>query len=268
MPSIERPGGVAIHWEGQGEGPLVVIVHQMLWSRPAIYADLVADLARDHSVVLYDPRGCGRSGRQGPYDIPTDAEDLLAVIEAAGGPALAIAVGYGYNVVARASSVRPAAISDVIALMPAAAAVLPRSELKDSDLMGASDSFVEMMLQLMRTDPRAALRTMIAATNPSIDEDELRERVELVAAYNEPGAAVERATAWIADDPSAHAAAAGDRLWIVYGQAEPLFEGALLDQVRQTYPGAHLVQLEDGPVTRPDLTAALVRRLLNISSPE
>ena len=189
MPSIERPGGVAIHWEGQGEGPLVVIVHQMLWSRPSIYAGLVADLARDHSVVLYDPRGCGRSGRQGPYDIPTDAEDLLAVIEAARGPALAIAVGYGYNVVAHASSVRPAAISDVIALMPAAAAMLPRSELKDSDVMGASDSVVDMMLQLMRTDPRAALRTMIAATNPSIDEDALRERVELAAAYNEPAAA-------------------------------------------------------------------------------
>jgi pimeloyl-ACP methyl ester carboxylesterase len=268
MPSVERPGGVAIHWEAQGEGPLVVIVPQMLWSRPGIYADLVADLARDHRVVLYDPRGCGRSTRQGPYDIPTDAEDLLAVIAAAGGPALPIAVGYGYNVVARASSVRPAAISDVIALMPAAAAMLPRSELKDSDLMGASDSVVEMMLQLMRADPRAALRTMIAATNPNIDEHQLRERVESAAAYIGPGVATERATAWLADDPSAHASTLGGRLTVVYGQAEPLFEGALLDRVRDAYPEARLVQLEDGPVTRPDLTAALVRRISNDSSPE
>jgi pimeloyl-ACP methyl ester carboxylesterase len=245
----------------------VVIVHQMLWSRPAIYRDLVADLARDHRVVLYDPRGCGRSARRGPFDVPTDAEDLLGVIAAAGGPALAIAVGYGFNVVAHASSLRPAEIADVIAVMPAAAAMLPRSELKDTDVMGASDSVVEMLMQLMRTDPRAALRMMIAATNPNIDEDELRERVELVAAYSEPGAAAERATAWLADDPSAHAPRLADRLWIVYGQEEPLFEGALLDRVREAYPQAHLVQLEDGPVTRPDLTAALVRRILNNSSP-
>ena len=95
MPSVQRPGGIEIHWEAQGEGPLVVIVHQMLWSRPAIYRDLVADLARDHRVVLYDPRGSGRSGKLRPYDIPTDDEDLLAVIAAAGRPARAIAVGYG-----------------------------------------------------------------------------------------------------------------------------------------------------------------------------
>ena len=39
--------------------------------------------------MIYDPRGCGASTRQGPYDAETDAGDLLAVAEAAGGEALA-----------------------------------------------------------------------------------------------------------------------------------------------------------------------------------
>jgi pimeloyl-ACP methyl ester carboxylesterase len=108
MPAVERPDGVEIHWEEQGSGPLLLIVHQLLWSYPQVYAELIADLARDHRVVTYDARGCGASSRRGPYDPETDAGDLLAVAEAAGGAAIAIAVGYGYNVAARVASAHPA----------------------------------------------------------------------------------------------------------------------------------------------------------------
>jgi pimeloyl-ACP methyl ester carboxylesterase len=104
MPAIERPDGVEIHWEERGRGPLVLIVHQILWSRPGVYAALIAELARDHKVVTYDPRGCGASTRRGPYDAETDAGDLLAVAEAAGGGAVALAVGYGYNVAVRVAA--------------------------------------------------------------------------------------------------------------------------------------------------------------------
>jgi pimeloyl-ACP methyl ester carboxylesterase len=115
-----RPDGVALQWEEQGQGSLVVIVHQL----------------------------------------------LLAVVEAAGGGAIAIAVGYGYNIAARVAAARPDAISDLVCVQPAAAAILPRSELRQADVMGGSDSVAEMLTQLMRTDQRAAVRTLLGAVNP------------------------------------------------------------------------------------------------------
>jgi pimeloyl-ACP methyl ester carboxylesterase len=261
MPEVERPDGAEIHWERQGRGPLVLVAHQILWSYPAVYADLIGDLARDHVVVTYDPRGCGRSSRTGPYDIPTDTGDLLAVAEAAGGGALALAVGYGYNLVARVAAQRRDLIPHVLCVTPAVAAMLPRSELKDSGLMGASDSVIEMVMTMFDTDPRTALRTIISATNPELDEEALRERVDRASDYISADAGFDRVQAWLRDDPSEQVRALGDRVWIVHGEAEPLFEGAFEARVTELYPEAQIEQLPGGPISRPDLFAARIRRL-------
>jgi pimeloyl-ACP methyl ester carboxylesterase len=266
MPAVERPDGVEIHWEEQGLGPLVLIVHQILWSYPKVYTDLIGDLIRDHRVVTYDPRGCGRSSRQGPYDAETDAGDLLAVAEAAGGQAVALAVGYGFNIVARVAAERHDLISGVLSVQPAAAAMLPRIELKGSGVMAASDSVIEMLMQMMSTDTRTALRTVVTATNPDLDEERLRERLDRISAYVSAEAALARAQVWLEDDTSEQARVLGDRLWILYSEAEPLFEGALIARVAELYPEAHLEQLPGGPVSRPELTAACVRRLRRIGS--
>ena len=209
MGSLERPGAVEIHWDSQGSGPAVVIAHQLLWSYPQIYEELIRDLARDHRVVTYDPRGCGRSSEQGPYDAETDAGDLLAVVDAAGGHAVAIAVGYGYNVAVRVAARRADLITALVTVQPAAAALLPRSELRESGVLAASDSVVEMLMQMMSSDPRTALRTVLAATNPELDEDGLRQRLDRVSEYVSAEAAQERAAAWLADDPSEHARVLG-----------------------------------------------------------
>jgi pimeloyl-ACP methyl ester carboxylesterase len=261
MASLTRPDDVEIAWEAQGSGPVVVIAHQLLWSYPKIYADLIADLAHDHCVVTYDPRGCGESSQQGPYDAETDAGDLLAVIEAAGGQAVALAVGYGYNLAVRVAARRPDLISALLTVQPAAAALLPRSELRGSGVIAASESVMDMLMQMMNTEPRAALRTVLAATNPEIDEEELRERLDRVSDYLSYEAAQARAAAWIADDPSEHAKAIGARLLVVHSDAEPLFEGALVARVQELYPEAQVEQLSGGPISRPDLHAARIRRL-------
>jgi pimeloyl-ACP methyl ester carboxylesterase len=261
MPELERSRGVEIHWEEQGEGPLVVIAHQILWSYPKVYGDLIGDLARDHRVVFYDARGCGQSTRQGPYDTKTDAEDLGAVIEAAGGDGVVMAVGYGYNVSVRVATTRPELISTVVAVVPAAAAILPRSELTGSDVLAASESVMDMLTQMMSTDPRAALRTMLTATNPNLDDDQVRERVDQVAAYVSADSALDRARTWLADDPSEHARLLGNRLWLLQGRTEPLFEGALIERVAELYPEAHLEEVPDGAISRPDVTAAWIRRI-------
>jgi pimeloyl-ACP methyl ester carboxylesterase len=260
MATLARPDGVEIHWEVQGSGPAVLIAHQVLWSYPQVYADLIRDLSADHRVVTYDPRGCGASSPRGPYDAETDAGDLLAVVEAAGGDAVALAVGYGYNLAVRVAARRPDLISVLLTVQPAAAALLPRSELRESGLLAASDSVIEMLMQMMSTDPRTALRTVLAATNPDFDADRLKERLDRVSEYVSADAARERAAAWLADDPSEHARAIGDRLLIVHsGDAEPLFEGQLAARVEELYPEARIEQLPGGPISRPDLHAARIR---------
>lgn len=261
MHAVERPGGVEIRWEEQGSGPLVLIVHQILWSYPGVYADLIGDLARDHRVVTYDRRGCGASTRVGPYDAETDAGDLLAVTEAAGGQAVALAVGYGFNLAVRVAAARPDAISDVLCLQPAAAAMLPRSELKGTDVMAASDSVAEMLLRMMSTDPRAAIRTLLSAANPELGEQALRRRVAHAWEYVSHESTLARTHAWMDDDTSAQARALGGRLRILHGGREPMYEGALASHVAELYPEAHLEELPGGPISRPELMAARVRRV-------
>lgn len=250
-----------IHWEAQGSGPPVLIVHQVLWSYPQVYAELIDDLARDHRVVTYDPRGCGASAREGPYDTATDVADLLGVAEAAGGGATAVSVGYGFNLAARVGAERPDLLSTVVSIQPAAAAMLPRSELRASDSMAASDSVMELLLGMLTSDPRTALRTIVSATNPGLAEEKVRLRVDRVAEYMDPIAGRDRAEAWMADDPTEEARALGDRLWIVHSGPEQLFEGTLAARVAELFPEAHIEQLEGGPISAPRLFAEWIRRI-------
>ena len=127
MPAVERPDGARIHWEPRGEGPLVLIC-PVVWSYPGVYTRLMDDLSQDHRVVVHDPRGHGGSSREGPYDAETDRADLEAVVDAAGGEAVAIAVGDGFN-----RAVRVAA-------------------------------------QMLDTEPRVAMRTLVTTTNPDLGE--------------------------------------------------------------------------------------------------
>jgi pimeloyl-ACP methyl ester carboxylesterase len=258
---VRRPDGVEIHWEEQGRGPLVLIVHQLLWSFPQVYAELIGDLTRDHRVVTYDARGCGASTRRGPYDTQTDAGDVLAVAEAAGEAAIALTMGYGYNVTVRVAVARPDAISDLLCVQPAAAAILPRSELRRADVMGGSDSVAEMLTKMMRTDPRAAVRTLLSVAETELSEDELRERMSRVGSYVSPESALERTEAWVADDASEYSRALGSRLRVLHPEAEPIYEGALAGRVRELYPKAHLEEVQGGPISRPELFAAWVRRV-------
>jgi pimeloyl-ACP methyl ester carboxylesterase len=260
MPTVERPDGARIDWRPHGEGPLVLVC-QVLWSYPEVYEEFIADLARDHCVVLYDPRGHGGSTRRGPYDLETDAGDLEAVAQAAGGDAVAMAVGDGFNRAARVASARPDLIQRVIAVGPTAAFVLPRSELRESGGIAGSASVADMILQMLETEPRAALRTLIAATNPNLDEAALRERLERVAEYSSPEAVLGRTRAWMADDVQDAALVLGDRLSVLHAGDDALFEGASTSRVRELFPAAHVEEFAYGLISRPKVAADVVRRL-------
>jgi pimeloyl-ACP methyl ester carboxylesterase len=177
-----------------------------------------------------------------------------------------IAAGDGLNRAVRVAPARPDLISHVVAIAPAPAAVLPRSELAGSGVLAASDSVIEMMLRMMSVQPRAALREMIATVNPDLGEEQLRERVEVVADYLTPEAGTERARSWLEDDVREQMRMLGGRLVIVHGGADPLLGGELAGRVTELFPAAQVEELADGPVSRPELTAARVRRLTGPAS--
>src|SRR5919201_2494719 len=111
--SIEAADGARIHWRARGDGPIVLVAPQILWSHPDVYSDLYEDLERDHRVVIYDARGCGESSRIGPYNAETDAGDILALLESIGPAEVAFAVGIGFNRVVRVAADRSDLIANV-----------------------------------------------------------------------------------------------------------------------------------------------------------
>lgn len=261
MPTVARPDGVELRWEERGEGPLVVMA--AYWSmHPSTFDPLVAELEADHRLVRYDDRGTGESTRRGPYDIETAADDLEAVVDAAGGDAVAITTADGCNRAVRVAARRPDLIR---AMVTVGGAPLPRSTIAKYEAMVASDAVVEAFLEMARTDYRSALRTLMSATNPQLDDDGLRERVAIQVKHAPEDSAVTRLEAWATDDATPWAGAVADRLWFL---SSPEIGGGWFPRgadyermIREELPGAHLERVDDGFVSRPDQTAAVVRRI-------
>jgi pimeloyl-ACP methyl ester carboxylesterase len=261
VPRLERDDGIEIHWEERGEGPLVVVVSY--WSmHPSVFGPLTGELSRDHRVVRYDDRGTGESTHAGPYDLDTGAADLEAVIEAAGAPAVLVGTADGPHRAVRAAANRPDLVEAVVAV---GGPPINREALADSEAMASSEAVVSALLEMAGTDYRAALRTIVASTNPQMSEEELRERVRAQAEHAPAEPAVARLRAWADGDSTDQARALGARLWIVY--AEQLGGGwfpqgpELVALVSAILPEAHLEQVDDGMVSRPEQTAAIVRRV-------
>jgi pimeloyl-ACP methyl ester carboxylesterase len=255
---VTRPDGVQLNVEERGEGPLVVLAVQF-FGFPLVFEDLITDLAQDHRVVTYDIRGCGGSTRQGPYDMATDAEDLGAVVEKAGPPALVIGAGDGVNRAVRLAASRPELVTAVVT--PGGNPV-GRLAAEGTDALVDSPSVLEALVGMMETDFRGALRTMVASANPQMSEEEARDRVAQVVAYCPQEAGVPRLRAWIDDSLLAEARALADRLWmLILKGTNPWFPAETTARTRELLPEARLEKVEDGPISRPDLTAAVIRRI-------
>jgi pimeloyl-ACP methyl ester carboxylesterase len=263
MARLERPGGVELHWEERGEGPLIVLAPW--WSgHPGVYEGLLSDLARDHRVVTWDARGTGESTRAGPYDMETDCSDLEAILVAAGGGAVVISTADGANRGVRVAASREDLVVAVVAL---GTAPFARMHFEGSEGMIASDAVVGAFIEMVERDYRGALRTLLAATNSQMSEAELRERVGFQVSYcpQEPAAA--RVRAWAQDDPTAAAREAGERLWIL---AAPDVAGPWLPPAHERRrltealtPKAHIMEGEagTGPISQPGLTATVIRQI-------
>jgi pimeloyl-ACP methyl ester carboxylesterase len=261
MPTLGRPDGVELAFEERGEGPPVVFAPY--WSGyPGVFEGLISDLARDHRVIGWDARGTGQSTRAGPYDMDTDCGDLEAILEIAGGPSILVGVADGANRAVRVAADRPDLVRAVVAM---GTAPMSRHTFEGTEGMLASSTVIDAFIQMLESDYRAALRTVLTATNTQMSEDELRERVSLQASYAPREASVARVRAWIDDEPTDAARRTGDRLWVFTSTdvAGPWLPSAEVRRrlAAELMPEAHLVEGEEGegPVSRPDVAAELIR---------
>jgi pimeloyl-ACP methyl ester carboxylesterase len=261
MALLARDDGVEIHWEERGSGPLVVLAPYCI-SHPSVFERLGTDLATDHRVIRYDDRGSGESTRRGPYDMKTGVSDLQAVVEAAGSGAVVVALADAVNRAVRVAASRPDLIEGLVVPGGNPAG---RRALEGTDAMASSESVVDAFLSMVETDYRGALRTMTTAGNPQMTEDEVRERVRAQSEYQPQDAAAARLRVWADDDAAEYGRRCGDRLWLLYSDdaAGGWFpageEGSRI--ARELFPDAHVGRIENGIISRPDLTAAAVRRV-------
>lgn len=254
---VERPDGVQIAWHEKGEGPLVVLANQFfgIWT---LFEDLLEDLARDHRVAHYNVRGTGESTRVGPYDLDTDADDLAALIDSAGQPALILAFADGCNRAVRVAARRPELVTAIVS--PAGNPVGARA-LQDTDALAASEGVLQALIGMMTTDYRGALRTMVATANPAWDEERVRQRVVSTVDICPQESSLPRLKAWIADDAAEQAQTLGDRLWLLEDGTNQWFTMEVARQTRAILPDAHILEVEDGAISRPDITSRIIRGL-------
>src|SRR5205823_11056762 len=82
--TIHSPEAADIFVRWGGKGPVVVLIHGYAENSDS-WAPLAADLMKDHTVVVPDLRGIGRSSKpEGGYDKKTEAKDIRAVVTALG----------------------------------------------------------------------------------------------------------------------------------------------------------------------------------------
>ena len=260
MPRLKRSDDVEIHWAERGEGP-PVLVAAACFAHPAIFEPLYRELERDHRLITYDPRGNGRSSMSGPYDLATDAADLVAVVEDAFyEPGVLVGTGDGVHRVVRAAAARPDLVRGLVC--PGAVPLGSQSEYPNvGEGLASSGEVLGALIQLLESDYRAGMRAAVERANPQLDEEGLRERVAATVAYSPQDATLGRLRAWIGDDAREAARAVGDRLWVLYYPGNAWFPPELAQLVRREAPEAHVEEVDTGAISRPDVTAEYVRRL-------
>ena len=82
--SVHSPEGADIFVRWGGKGPVALLLHGYAENSDS-WAPLATDLMKDHTVVVPDLRGIGKSSKPaGAYDKKTQAKDIRAVVTALG----------------------------------------------------------------------------------------------------------------------------------------------------------------------------------------
>ena len=165
----------------------------------------------------------------------------------------------GCNRAVHLAAARPDLVASVVT--PAGNPV-GRLAAEGTDALVASDSVLDALLGMIATDYRGALNTMFSTSNPDLSDADVRERVAEAVEHCDQDAAVDRMNLWVYDDSLESALAIGDRLWILQHGTQPLVHRSRSRaEPRELLPEANVFEVDNGPVSRPDIAAAVVRRL-------
>ena len=241
----------------------MAVITPQIFSDRLVLRPLADELARDHRVITYDARGTGASSIGGPYDLATDAADLAAVIEAAEESAVVVGLGNAADSAVLLAAERPDLVSAVVVAFGNPAGLRASH---DSEALSGSDSVLDALTGMLATDYRGALRSVMRTGNPQLAEDELRERVRRQEAYCPGEVAAARIEAWRHSRVFEEARSLGDRLWILQHDQNPWFPAALVEPMRELLPDARIRLVADGHLSRPDLTADVVREITGASA--
>jgi pimeloyl-ACP methyl ester carboxylesterase len=123
---LDVPGG-SLYYEVRGSGPLLLVIGQPMTSAP--FAPLAELLARDHTVVTYDPHGLGQSTTDDLSQDVTpeiEADDLASIVDAVGGGPADVFASSGGAVAGLAFATRyPDKVGTLIAHEPPVCDLLP-----------------------------------------------------------------------------------------------------------------------------------------------
>lgn len=96
MNEVISKDGTRIAYDQLGSGPALILIDGALCSRAfGPMPKLAPLLAKHFTVYMYDRRGRGQSGDNKPYAPAREIEDIDALIEVAGGHALAVGLSSG-----------------------------------------------------------------------------------------------------------------------------------------------------------------------------
>jgi pimeloyl-ACP methyl ester carboxylesterase len=96
MGKVRSKDGTQIAFDRSGQGPTVILVDGALSSRAAGMMPALAEQLAPHlTAFVYDRRGRGESTDTPPYAVEREAEDIDALIQAAGGSACVYGISSG-----------------------------------------------------------------------------------------------------------------------------------------------------------------------------
>jgi pimeloyl-ACP methyl ester carboxylesterase len=93
--TVRSKDGVEISVQKAGAGPALLLIHGALLNGSLSWGAVLPKLAERFTVYAMDRRGRAPSGDAKQYSIANEVDDVSAVLEAIGGPAVLLAHSYG-----------------------------------------------------------------------------------------------------------------------------------------------------------------------------
>lgn len=120
MANTTSADGTLIGYETYGSGPTLILVSGATQYRAVDDASpkLAALLADTNTVVIYDRRGRGESGNTKPYAVAREIEDIEALIDAVGAPAVLVGGSSGAVLAIEAAAALGPKVTKVVAYEP------------------------------------------------------------------------------------------------------------------------------------------------------